>query len=31
MEKGFIREYDFLIRVGWMDGEQHGTNVVFAI
>ncbi len=28
MEKGFIREYDFLIREGWMDGEQHGKNVV---
>jgi hypothetical protein len=30
-KKGFIREYDFLIREGWMDGEQHGTKGRFLI
>jgi hypothetical protein len=23
---GFIREYDFLMREGWMDGGQSGKN-----
>jgi hypothetical protein len=29
MGKGVIRGYDFLIREGWMDGEQHGKNNLF--
>ena len=28
-KKRFIREYDLLIREGWMDGEQNGENVDF--